>query len=160
MRPAPDHASPLISCKPGPGSFIPPEGRVITDFGPISMLNQRALPSPRRLALVPASIGVMNGLSESCRRRSHFTLHPKQRHRKCRRRVARILESLRGRARDQADWLKDAKLMVDAGNAAYKAAQAKDAAALAAVGNALDASCTTCHKQYRPNVFPREGGMK
>ena len=24
----------------------------------------------------------------------------------------------------------------------------------------LDASCTTCHKQYRPNVFPREGGSK
>ena len=67
---------------------------------------------------------------------------------------------MRGRARDQADWLKDAKLMVDAGNDAYKAAQAKDPAALAAVGNALDASCTTCHKQYRPNVFPKEGGMK
>jgi hypothetical protein len=67
---------------------------------------------------------------------------------------------LRGRARDQGDWAKDAKLMVDAGNAAYKAAQAKDSAALAAVAGALDASCTTCHKQYRPNVFPKEGGMK
>jgi cytochrome c556 len=67
---------------------------------------------------------------------------------------------LRGRARDQVDWLKDVRLMVDAGNAAYKAAQAKDASALAAVGSALDASCTACHKQYRPNVFPREGGAK
>jgi hypothetical protein len=67
---------------------------------------------------------------------------------------------LRGRARDQADWLKDAKLLVDAGNAAYKAAQAKDANALAAVGGAMDNSCTTCHKQYRPNVFPKEGGSK
>jgi cytochrome c556 len=63
----------------------------------------------------------------------------------------------RGRARDQGDWMKDAKLLVDAGNAAYKAAQAKDAAALAEAGPALDASCTTCHKQYRPNVFPKEG---
>jgi cytochrome c556 len=63
---------------------------------------------------------------------------------------------MRGRARDQQDWMKDAKLLVDAGNAAYKAAQAKDGAALAALAGAVDASCTTCHKQYRPNVFPKE----
>jgi cytochrome c556 len=67
---------------------------------------------------------------------------------------------MRGRARDQGDWMKDAKLLVDAGNAAYKAAQAKDANALAAVAGAVDASCTTCHKQYRPNVFPKDGGSK
>jgi hypothetical protein len=71
---------------------------------------------------------------------------------------------LRGRARDQGDWMKDAKLLVDAGNAAYKAAQANDATALAALAGALDASCTTCHRQYRPNVFPvvnqRDGGSK
>jgi hypothetical protein len=67
---------------------------------------------------------------------------------------------LRGRARDQGDWMKDAKLLVDAGNAAYKAAQAKDATALAALAGSLDASCTTCHKQYRPNVFPKDGGSK
>jgi cytochrome c556 len=67
---------------------------------------------------------------------------------------------LRGRARDQADWVKDAKLLVDAGNAAYKAAQAKDGSALAALAGPVDASCTTCHKQYRPNVFPKEGGSK
>jgi hypothetical protein len=67
---------------------------------------------------------------------------------------------LRGRARDQGDWMKDAKLLVDAGNAAYKAALAKDGNALAALAGALDASCTTCHKQYRPNVFPKDGGSK
>jgi hypothetical protein len=71
---------------------------------------------------------------------------------------------MRGRARDQADWMKDAKLLVDAGNAAYKAAQAKDGGALAAVAGNIDASCTACHKQYRPNVFPRDaakdGGSK
>jgi cytochrome c556 len=61
---------------------------------------------------------------------------------------------MRGRARDQGDWMKDAKLLVDAGNAAYKAAQAKDGNALAALAGAVDSSCTTCHKQYRPNVFP------
>ncbi len=68
--------------------------------------------------------------------------------------------TVRGRARDQADWIKDAKLLADAGNAAYKAAQAKDSTALVAVAGALDASCTTCHKQYRPNVFPKDGGSK
>lgn len=68
--------------------------------------------------------------------------------------------TMRGRARDQGDWMKDAKLLVDAGNAAYKAAQAKDGNALAAIAGAVDASCTTCHKQYRPNVFPGAGGSK
>jgi len=67
---------------------------------------------------------------------------------------------MRGRARDQGDWMKDAKLLVDAGNAAYKAAQAKDGSALAALAGAVDASCTTCHKQYRPNVFPAPGASK
>jgi hypothetical protein len=67
---------------------------------------------------------------------------------------------MRGRARDQEDWMKDAKLLVDVGNAAYKAAQAKDGAALASLAGAVDASCTTCHKQYRPNVFPKDGGSK
>lgn len=66
----------------------------------------------------------------------------------------------RGRARDQGEWMKDAKLLVDVGNAAYKAAQAKDADALASLAGAMDASCTTCHKQYRPNVFPKEGAPK
>jgi hypothetical protein len=65
-----------------------------------------------------------------------------------------------GRARDQGDWTKDAKLLVDVGNAAYKAAQAKDANALAALAGAIDTSCTTCHKQYRPNVFPQKQESK
>jgi hypothetical protein len=67
---------------------------------------------------------------------------------------------LRGRARDQGEWMKDAKMLADAGAAAYKAAQAKDTKALAALADQLDASCTNCHKQYRPNVFPHEGGSK
>jgi len=65
-----------------------------------------------------------------------------------------------GRARDSAGWMKDAKLLVDAGNAAYTATQAKDVKALSAVAGAVDASCTTCHKQYRPNVYPKDGGVK
>lgn len=67
---------------------------------------------------------------------------------------------LRARGPAQPDWVNDTKLLADAGAAAYQAAQAKDAKALAAVAERLDASCTTCHKQFRPNVFPREGGSK
>ncbi|MGP0071690.1 MAG: hypothetical protein ACLPWF_07120 [Bryobacteraceae bacterium] len=62
--------------------------------------------------------------------------------------------AMRGRARDPGDWMKDANLLSNVGSAAYQAAQARDFPALAALTNTLDASCTTCHKQYRPNVFP------
>jgi hypothetical protein len=70
------------------------------------------------------------------------------------------LLTMPGRARDQNEWTKDAKLLADAGAAAYKAALARDAKSLAAVAEALDTSCTTCHKQYRPNVFPSGSGSK
>ena|ERR1700733_6146074 len=60
----------------------------------------------------------------------------------------------------QGDWAKDAKALSDVGTAAYKAAQAKDFATLAGLTDSLDASCTNCHKQFRPNVFPRDGGSK
>jgi hypothetical protein len=50
-------------------------------------------------------------------------------------------------------WVTDANILSDVGNAAYKAAQAKDLKALAATTDPLDASCTTCHKQFRPTVF-------
>jgi hypothetical protein len=64
---------------------------------------------------------------------------------------------LPGRVRDKANWATDAKNLADVGAAAYKAAQAKDFPALAAITDSLDASCTTCHKQFRPNVFPHNG---
>ena len=70
------------------------------------------------------------------------------------------LLTLPGRARNQGDWLTYSKMLADAGTAAYKAAQAKDAKALAAIADPLDAACTACHKQYRPNVFPRAGESK
>src|SRR5437773_3912472 len=40
------------------------------------------------------------------------------------------LLTMRSRARDQGEWVKDAKLLADVGAAAYKAAEAKDAKAL------------------------------
>jgi cytochrome c556 len=64
------------------------------------------------------------------------------------------------RARDQGNWIKDARALSDVGAAAYQAAQARDLTALSHLADSLDASCTTCHKQYRPNVFPREGAAK
>src|SRR5580693_6701667 len=60
---------------------------------------------------------------------------------------------------DSDAWVKAAKLLTDAGSDAYKAAQSKDAKTLAAVTARIDASCTNCHKQFRPNVFP-PGGSK
>jgi hypothetical protein len=65
-----------------------------------------------------------------------------------------------GRIRDQGDWVTHVKMLTDAGASAYKAAQEKNSQALAAVAGPLDASCTSCHKLYRPNVFPRQGGSK
>jgi hypothetical protein len=55
------------------------------------------------------------------------------------------------RARDQDRWVKDTKLMIDAGKAAYKAAQKKDMPAILDLNEQLTASCTTCHVHYRPN---------
>lgn len=56
-----------------------------------------------------------------------------------------------GRARDQDVWMKDAKLMLDAGMAAFQAAKAKDVAALEALSDQLLESCTSCHRHYRPD---------
>jgi hypothetical protein len=53
-----------------------------------------------------------------------------------------------------AGWTADAKELTDAGAAAYRAVEAKDAKALASVSDRIDASCTTCHKHSRRNVFP------
>jgi hypothetical protein len=55
------------------------------------------------------------------------------------------------RARDQDRWVKDARLMIDAGTAAFKAAQKKDMQAILDLNEQLSASCTTCHLHYRPN---------
>jgi hypothetical protein len=53
--------------------------------------------------------------------------------------------------RDDARWLVDAKLMRDAGLAAFRAAQAKDVKALDELNDQLYQSCVTCHLHYRPN---------
>ena len=55
-----------------------------------------------------------------------------------------------GRARDQDRWMRDARLMLEAGRAAFRAAKAKDLAALDALNDQLYTSCTSCHQHYRP----------
>ena len=56
-----------------------------------------------------------------------------------------------GRARDEDRWMTDAELMLDAGEAAYRAAKARDVPALEALSDQLYKSCVTCHRDYRPN---------
>ena len=58
-------------------------------------------------------------------------------------------------ARDQDRWMADAKLLREAGTAAFKAAKAKDLAALEALNDQLYQSCTTCHMHYRRNYGRR-----
>lgn len=60
-----------------------------------------------------------------------------------------------GRARDQGKWMTDAKLLVDAGAAAFKAAQAKNLDAILALNDQLTAACVTCHRDYRPGYRRR-----
>jgi hypothetical protein len=55
------------------------------------------------------------------------------------------------RMRDQEKWVKDAKLMITAGTAAYRAAQNKDMQAILDLSDQLSGSCIVCHKDYRPN---------
>jgi hypothetical protein len=57
--------------------------------------------------------------------------------------------------RDEDRWLADAKLMKDAGAAAFKAAKGKDVKALDDLNDALYQSCVTCHQHYRPNYGRR-----
>jgi hypothetical protein len=69
-----------------------------------------------------------------------------------------------GRTRPQQEWTENARTLIRAGAAAYQAAQARDVKALSSAAEAIDASCTDCHRQFRPNVFPnvvpRQGETK
>jgi cytochrome c556 len=52
-----------------------------------------------------------------------------------------------------ANWIADATLLRDVGADAHMAAEATDAKTLAALADRIDASCTTCHKHFRPALF-------
>ncbi len=57
---------------------------------------------------------------------------------------------MKGRAKNQGLWMKDARLLVDAGVAAVKATRAKDIQAVLALNDQIVSSCVTCHTQFRP----------
>jgi hypothetical protein len=56
-----------------------------------------------------------------------------------------------GRARDQKQWMVDATLMRDSAADAYAAAKNRDVEGIVMVNERLIESCTSCHKNYRPN---------
>ena len=56
---------------------------------------------------------------------------------------------MKGRAKNQGQWMKDARMLVDAGAAAVKATRAKDIQAVLALNEQIVDSCITCHKQFR-----------
>jgi hypothetical protein len=60
-----------------------------------------------------------------------------------------------GRAYNQDQWMKDAQLLVDVGNAAYKAAAARNLQALIDLNSDLYESCQACHEHYRPGYRRR-----
>jgi cytochrome c553 len=55
-----------------------------------------------------------------------------------------------GRSKDNGEWMKDSKALVDAGTAAFKAANAKDVSKLTDVGDDILTTCETCHNKYKP----------
>jgi hypothetical protein len=62
-----------------------------------------------------------------------------------------------GRARDEDQWLRDSKLLAEAGAAAFKFAKAKDVEGIVGLNAQLVASCTSCHMHYRPAYGRRRG---
>jgi cytochrome c553 len=67
---------------------------------------------------------------------------------------------MEGRAKDQGEWMKDARLLVEAGVAAVKATHAKDLQAVLALNDQIVTACTTCHTQYHPRYLRRRANNK
>ena len=61
---------------------------------------------------------------------------------------------LPGRARDSQDWITHAQALVDASVAAMKAAEARDADKVVAIGYDINDVCRNCHLQYKPRTRP------
>lgn len=55
-----------------------------------------------------------------------------------------------GRAKQDREWMKLAQALVDVGMVAYKAAQAKNPAALFEAGGQIYEACQRCHSRYWP----------
>ena len=52
------------------------------------------------------------------------------------------------RAKDGGEWMKRAQEMIDTGEAAIRAAEAKNADRLFTVGGDIYEACSNCHRQY------------
>ena len=57
---------------------------------------------------------------------------------------------MEGRAKDRGQWMKDARLLVEAGAAAVKATRTKNIQAVLALNDQIVTSCIACHTQFRP----------
>ena len=53
------------------------------------------------------------------------------------------------RAIDQGDWVKMSQALIEAGTVALRATEAKNAEQVLAAGEAVNASCDTCHRKYQ-----------
>lgn len=62
-----------------------------------------------------------------------------------------VLMMLPAHARDQDQWMVDARLLRDAARDAFRAAQARDVDALIEINDPLYESCVSCHLHYRPD---------
>lgn len=60
-------------------------------------------------------------------------------------------------ARGRAQWIADARLMLEAGKKAFTAAKAKDLAALEALNDEMYESCLSCHTHFRAGYGKRPG---
>ena len=59
------------------------------------------------------------------------------------------------RARGREQWIMDAQLLLDVGEAALRAAQDRDVEALSELNEQLYQSCITCHQHFRPGYGGR-----
>ena len=59
------------------------------------------------------------------------------------------------RAWDGDQWMRDARLLLDAGQATFRAAQERNVEALEELNDQLYQSCVTCHQHYRPGYGRR-----
>lgn len=66
---------------------------------------------------------------------------------------------LPNRLRDEGDWVKETKVMIDLATTAYRAALAKNMDGILEVNDKLVQSCVVCHQQYRPN-YPKRAPQK
>lgn len=59
----------------------------------------------------------------------------------------------------EGDWNKDARMLVDVGTKAFKAAMAKDVPGIVALNQELNDACVVCHVQYRPGYGKRRSAQ-